>query len=110
MRWLWVLIVPFLALGCHSDEIAGSVSVKSSCVQQMTTGTVSNPTNLDEIAEVDVTLSPGPTGREMVVGPHDSTPFSIDGCGMVSAKVVSSAKVRRQPGVPTTPLVPTPAG
>jgi hypothetical protein len=100
---LWCLGIPLLVVACHSGKIAGTVTVDSSCAGQVTTGTASNPTELYEVVEVDVTTSHGPTGQQMPVGPRDKVPFTIEGCGTTTAKVIQATKIKRQPGAPTLP-------
>ncbi len=111
MRKLWLLSVPLLAAACGSAKVVGSVTVNASCSatssgQQVTTGTAANPTRLSEVVEVDVKLADGPTGREMAISPGGKVPFTIEGCGAVSSKVIEATKVNLQPGAPTEPPVP----
>jgi hypothetical protein len=107
MRKLWLLAIPLVVVSsCHSDKIAGSVTLRSFCAGQTTTGTASNPTTASEVVEVDVRLAEGPTGQQMVVGPGGTVPFTIKGCGMVSSKVVEVSRVVHQPGAPTLPPIP----
>lgn len=91
-----------LLAGCGGGQ-ARSVTIDSSCVNQVTTGTAMNPTKLYEIVEVDVQGTTGTTGTQMAVKPGGKTSFMVSGCGKTTPKVVESTKVRLQPGAPALP-------